>query len=163
MIGGDHDGWKAVIAALEVEHSGTFVGVIGQNYAAEKFFAQIKNNPNIIKRVKDNPLLLNTIVDIYIDAQTERLFSIRNAWQAFNHKVVPYTGQQMALFSKNFGGRFIANALEVLGPYALTDDAKWMLDDGTFESVQRAGVCFASGGTPEALKINMARALGIGR
>ncbi|MBN1366706.1 MAG: acyl-CoA dehydrogenase family protein [Dehalococcoidales bacterium] len=163
LIGGDHDGWKVVVAALDVEHSGNFVGVIGRNYTTEKFFAQVKNNPNIIKRIKDNPLLLDTLVDIYIDAQTERLFSIRNSWQSFNHIEAPYTGPQMALFSKNFGGRFIRDSLEVLGPYALTDDTKWQMDDGTFESVQRAGVCFASGGTPEALKINMARALGIGR
>ena len=163
LIGGDHDGWKVVNAALEIEHTGTFAGLIGRNYSAEKFLAQIKQNPQIAQRVKQNPLLLETIVNIYIDAQTERLFSIRNAWQSLNRQSVPYTGPQMALFSKNFGGRFMAGSLKVLGPYSLTADTQWWLDNGIFESGQRSGVCFASGGTPEALKIGMARALGIGR
>ncbi len=163
LIGGERDGWKVANATLEVEHSGTFVGVIGRNYTVEKFFNQCQNNPSVVKRLKENPQLLNTLVDIYIDAQIERLFSMRNAWQAFNHKPVPYTGPQMALYSKNFGGRIIANLAKVLGPYTFTDDAEWSLDDGIFEVDQRCGVCFASGGTPEALKIGMARALGIGR
>jgi len=163
LIGGDYDGWKVVNAALDVEHSGTVASVIGHNYTIEKFFAQLRNNPNVAKRVKNNPLLLETIADIYIDAQIERLFSVRNAWQGFNNKIVPYTGPQMSLYSKNFGGRFIADSLKVLGPCALTDDPEWMLDDGIFEAGQRSGVCFASAGTPEALKIGMARALGIGR
>ena len=106
---------------------------------------------------------MDSVVDIHIGIQIERLFSIRNAWLALGQEPIPYTGPQMALYSKMYGTRFIADVAKVLGPYALTDDEEWSLDDNIFEVGQRAGVCVASGGTPEALKIGMSRALGIGR
>lgn len=163
LIGGERDGWRVVNATLEVEHSGAFVGVIGRNYLAEKFLGQCKSNPNVVKRLRENHQLLDSVANIYIGAQIERLLSIRNAWLAYSQSQVPYAGPQLALYSKMFGARFITDMAKVLGPYAFTDDAEWGLDEGIFEVGQRSGVCFASGGTPEALKIGIARALGIGR
>ncbi len=52
---------------------------------------------------------------------------------------------------------------KVLGPYALTNDDEWGLDESIFEVAQRAGMCFAPAGTPEAMKIIIARALAVGR
>jgi hypothetical protein len=52
---------------------------------------------------------------------------------------------------------------QVLGPYALTSDEEWGLEDGLFEVCARSGLCLAPGGTPEALKIIISRALRIGR
>jgi len=51
----------------------------------------------------------------------------------------------------------------VLGPFALTDDDEWGLEENIFEVGERSGVCIAPGGTPEALKIVISRALRIGR
>jgi hypothetical protein len=62
-----------------------------------------------------------------------------------------------------FGGRLTGDVAKVLGPYALTDDSEWSLAKDIFEVAERSGVCFAPGGTPEALKIIISRALGIGR
>ncbi len=163
LIGGERDGWQVVNATLEVEHTGGFTSVIGRNYQVDEFFQQCKTNPNIARRLRENPQLLNKVVDIYIDAQIERLFSIRNAWLVLSQGHLPYAGPQLALYSKMFGTRFITDMAEVLGPYAFTDDAIWGLDEGRFEVGQRSGVCVASGGTPEALKIGISRALGIGR
>jgi alkylation response protein AidB-like acyl-CoA dehydrogenase len=163
LIGGERDGWKVVNATLEVEHSGGFTSVIGRNDLVDSFLDQCKNDPNIFNRLKENPQLLDSLVNIYVDAQIERLFSIRNAWQTFSQNHDPHTGPQLALYSKNFGTRFIMESAKVLGPYAFTDDAAWTLAEGIFEVSQRSGVCLASSGTPEALKIGISRALGIGR
>jgi hypothetical protein len=64
-----------------------------------------------------------------------------------------------------FGARAIADMAKVLGPYSLIDEdeERWLLDDGQLEIGQRSGICLAPGGTPEAMKIIMARALSIGR
>jgi hypothetical protein len=87
-----------------------------------------------------------------------RLFSIRNA----AGKAGRYGGPQLQLYTKMSGGRLIANMAKVLGPYVLTDDEEWGLDDNIFEVGQRAGLCFAPAGTPEASKIIISRGLGIG-
>jgi hypothetical protein len=51
----------------------------------------------------------------------------------------------------------------VLGPQALTNDDARGLEEGLFEVCERSGLCIAPGGTPEALKIVISRALRIGR
>jgi hypothetical protein len=157
LIGAEGDGWKVTNATFAVEHGGS--GRIGRNYVAEKFLARCKSNPNIVKRLRENPQLLDSVVNVYVGAQIERLFSMRNAAGMGG----PYAGPQLAVYQKMFGARFIADMAKVLGPYALIDDAEWVLDEGIFEVGQRCGICLAPGGTPEAMKIIISRALGIGR
>jgi len=157
LIGAEGDGWKVTNATFEVEHGGG--GRVVRNYVVEKFLAQCKRNPNIVKRLRENPQLLDSVVNVYVGAQIERLFSTRNAAGVGG----PYAGPQLAVSQKMFGARFIADMAKVLGPYPLTDDAEWGLDEGIFEVGQRCGICLAPGGTPEAMKIIISRALAIGR
>ncbi|MFC1966833.1 acyl-CoA dehydrogenase family protein [Chloroflexota bacterium] len=168
LIGKEGDGWKAANATLAVEHgdrSGD-VGIraeVARNVAVEKLLEQCRSNPNIVKRLRENPQLLDSVVDIYIDAQLERLFSMRNIWLLLSGRRVPYAGPQLTMHEKMFGTRFINDTAKVLGPYTLTDDSEWGLDEDIFEVLQRGGVCIAPGGTPEAIKIVISRALRIGR
>jgi alkylation response protein AidB-like acyl-CoA dehydrogenase len=157
LIGKEGDGWRVTQATFAVEHGGG--GVIVHNYMAEKLLAQCKSNPNVVKCLRQNPLLLDSVVNIYVGAQIERLLSMRNV----AGRGGPYGGPQLALYQKMFGTRFIADMAKVLGPYALTDDTEWVLDEGIFEVGQRCGICLAPGGTPEAMKIIISRALAIGR
>jgi len=149
-----------------VEHGaavGEGGGGISRNLMVEKFLDQCKNNPNVVKRLKENPQLIDSVVDAYIGAQIERLFSMRNAWLPGSGKRVPYAGPQLSVYTKMYGVRLGADIARVLGAYAFTDDTEWGLDEEIFEVAERCGVCLAPGGTPEALKIVMSRALGIGR
>jgi len=168
LIGGERDGWKVTTATLTVEHGDREGGGGGggpkpRNFIVERFLDQCKNNPTVAKRLRENPQLLENVVDIYIGAQIERLLAMRNAWLPRSGKRVPYAGPQFQMYQKNFGGRLVADMARVLGPYAFTDDAEWGLDEGMFEVGQRSGVCFAPAGTPEALKIIISRGLAIGR
>jgi alkylation response protein AidB-like acyl-CoA dehydrogenase len=162
LIGGEREGWRVAGATLDVEHAGLGV-MIMRNLIVEEFLDQCKSNPSVRKRLKENPQLLDSVVNVYIGAQIVRLFSIRNSWLVSSGRRVLYTGPQLMLYAKMFGGRLIADMAKVLGPYAFTDDAERGLDGGIFEIAQRCGVCFAPGGTPEAMKIIMSRTLGIGR
>ena len=144
-------------ATFAVEHGGS--GRIAWNFVAEKFLAQCKSNPNIVKRLRENPQLLDSVINVYIGAQIERLLSMRNAAGVGG----PYAGPQLAVYQKMFGARFIVDMAKVLGPYALPDDDERGLDEGIFEVGERCGICLAPGGTPEAMKIIISRALAIGR
>ncbi len=169
LIGGERDGWRVTGATLAVEHGERERGDVGArevggrwispNVLVEKFLAQCCNNPFVKENIRNNPQLVEAIVNVYIDAQIMRLFSIRNA----AGKGGRYGGPQLQLHTKMSGSKLIANMAKVLGPYNFTDDAEWGLDDGIFEVGQRAGLCFAPAGTPEAAKIIISRGLGIGR
>jgi hypothetical protein len=59
----------------------TFVGGLGRiprNYIAQSFLDHCKNNPKIARRLKENPHLLDSVVNIYIFSQVERLLALRN-------------------------------------------------------------------------------------
>jgi hypothetical protein len=67
------------------------------------------------------------------------------------------------MYQKVFGSKYAADMAEVLGPYSFTDEGERCLDDGMFEVGQRNSIAKAPGGTPEAMKIQITRALEIGR
>lgn len=168
LLGGERDGWKATNATLMVEHAGGERGERGSISVArslllDKFLDQCKNNPNVARRLKENPQLAESVVEVYIGTQIERLFAIRNAGLPRTGRRVPYAGPQLSLYTKILGNKLSAHIARVLGPYASIDDDKWGLDDGFFEVGQRGAVSTAPAGTPEALKIIISRSLGIGR
>jgi len=173
LIGGDRDGWKVATATLTVEHgdrSGTATGggnkggvYIPRNVIVDTFLDLCRNDPAISKRLRDNPHLQDTMVDVYIGGEIERLFATRNAGLNRSGIRAPYSGPQHSLFLKMFGTEATAKIARVLGPRALTEDDEWGLAEDLFEVGERSGVCIAPGGTPEALKIVISRALRIGR
>jgi len=159
LIGKEGDGWKITSATFAVEHGGGLTGRIPRNYVAEKFFARCRENSYISARLKENPNLREHLVNIYIFSQVERLLTLRNA----AGKGGRFGGPQLTVFQKLGGARSIVDMAATLGPYTFTDDEEWIMDDGIFEVGQRCGISMAPGGTPEAMKILISRALGIGR
>ena len=159
LIGAEGDGWKVTNATFAVEHGGGGLGKIPRNYIAEKFLAQCKNSPVISRRLKENPQLVDRVVNIYMYAEVDRLLALRNA----AGKGGAYGGPQIMVFQKHGGAQFAADMAAVLGPYAFADEGEWMLDEGIFEVGERCGICQAPGGTPEAMKIIISRGLSIGR
>ena len=54
--------------------------------------------------------------------------------------------------------------MEILGPYALTNDSKWRPLGGSVELHQRSSIVgLHPGGTADIQKVIMARRIGIGR
>ncbi len=168
LVLGDHDGWKVTSATLAVEHGvvsrpgagGRPLSIrIPENWMAGKFLDQCKNNPKINKRLKENPHLIERVVDAYIGARIERLSHIRN----FGGKGGAYGGPLTQVYSKMFALQLSSIMTDVLGPYPLTDNEEWWLDEGIFEVGERGAVCISPAGTPEAMKIVISRGLSIGR
>jgi len=164
LIGEDHDGWKVATATLDVEHGGGgVVRVPRENFLIETFLSYCKSNPNVVKRLRDNPQLLDSLAEVYIGAEIQRLWATRNAWLAMSRRRAPGAGNQLQLYSKYFAAKCAAHMTRVLGPCALTSDDEWSLEDGMFEIGERGAILLAPGGTPEAAKILLSRALRIGR
>ena len=174
LIGKENDGWRVANASLEVEHGGSRPGenepadekAAGpafwgseQTYVARKFLEQCRNNPVIAQRIKDNPELLSSVVNVYIEAEKERLFGLRNAGGMGGF----YGGTHSSLFSKKFSITLTGEMAKVLGPYGMTSDEEWGLDESLYEVAQRGALCLAPLGTPEVLKIVISRAIAIGR
>jgi len=171
LIGGETEGWRVTTATLTVEHGdrgGDHVASGGaahipRNLLVERFLAQCRDNPHIRRRIEENPMLEDTMVEAYIGAEIERLFAIRNVALPRMGQRAPYAGPQLAWHTKELGLSMTNYMACILGPYALTNDAEHGLEDRLFEVGERNGVCIAPGGTPEALKIVISRALRIGR
>jgi len=170
LIGGEQEGWKVASATLMVEHgesgaSGVADGGvhIPKNLLIDKFLDQCRDNPAIRNRLEENPTLQQDMVDVYIAGHLERLYYTRNAWLPRSGKRQPHAGLQHTLHWKMGGIKLMDYMARVLGPYAFIDDEELALENDLFEMGQRCGVCVAPGGTPEALKIIMSRALRIGR
>ncbi len=172
LIGKEGEGWRAANAALEVEHGGIGAAETGagegggaqfwgsaQSYLVRRFIDQCKNNPVIAERIKENPLLLESVMNVYIEAEKERLFGLRNAGGMGGRA----GGTHAQLFSKKFSILLTNEIAKVLGPYGLTSDEELGIEDTMFEVAQRGALCLAPLGTPEVLKIVISRALAIGR
>ena len=167
LLGGDHDGWKVADATLTVEHGGSVgardVRTPPENYMLPKFIEECQSNPNIAARVKENPLLMESLLNYYIGNQIARLWGIRNFWNGTHGVRAPGRGPQVTLFMKMFGPVAATSLARVLGPYAVIQDEEWALLGGAYEVLVRGSSLLAPSGTPEAQKIIMARSLGIGR
>ena len=161
LIGPETGGWGVANSTLEIEHGGAG-GLFGSRIA-DRFLAYCRTSPSMVKRLRDNPELADSVVEAYIDAQIERLLALRNYWLRHAKRQRTYEGSQYSLYRKMFGVRLTEIMLKVLGPYALTDDEERGLEDGAFECHQRAGIVTAPGGSAEIQKVTMARRIGVGR
>jgi len=158
MIGKEGEGWTVTTATLDVEHGGGFGGARG-NRVLDAFFEMCRNNPVVKRRLKENPQLMECVIDIYTIAQIQRLWGLRNAAGVGGF----YAGPQLALHSKISGTKITPDMAKVLGPQVFADDGPWNIDNSLFEIGQRCAVALAPGGTPESYKINISRALSMGR
>lgn len=179
LIGAEGEGWKVTQTALSREHGvrggggaasartdddvmalrSRFVEARNCSYMGEQFLAECKTNPGLVKRLKENPQLVDKLVDSYTFFQTERVLSIRDREGLGG----VHGGPELMLFVKRGGARFGGYMASIFGPYALTDDPELTLGEGIFEVGERCSICQAPSGTPEALKIIISRALAIGR
>jgi alkylation response protein AidB-like acyl-CoA dehydrogenase len=162
LVGGENRGWEVASTHLELEHGGG--GRIGRNRLWERLLAYCKATTRDGVPLLEHQDVRDTLAEIYIKVEVQRLFGLRNFWLTYNHKPRSYEGPQLSLYRKSSGLWMTGAILAMLGPEALTTDEVWGAPDGFLESQQRNGIVATHpGGTMEVQKVSMARRIGIGR
>ncbi|MQG84894.1 MAG: acyl-CoA dehydrogenase, partial [SAR202 cluster bacterium] len=111
-----------------------------------------------------NQDIQDNIVDIFIESEITRLFNLRNYWLAHANKQRTYEGPQSSFYRKTSALRIAEKILDILGPYAITNDEKWGLYDGAIELQHRGAIVgLHPGGTTDIQRVIMSRRIGIGR
>ena len=163
LIGGENNGWKVAGTHLELEH-GLMQTSLGGDSLLERVIRLCKESSSEGQPLIDNDSARSLLADMYIDSQIGRLLHLRNYWLQSTGKPLSYHGPQAYLHIKRSALRTAKALHKLLGPYALTTDTAWNLEDGHVEVQQRGSIVAQHpGGTVEIQKVIMARRLGIGR
>ncbi len=162
LIGGENRGWQVATTHLELEHGSG--GTIRRNRLVDRLFEYASALRSDGRPLSDDHEIKDLLVDVFVEAEISRLFGLRNYWMRHARKDLAHEGPQHSLYRKQSGLRSAKAMLEILGPYALTNDPKWDRSEGHMEVFQRSSiVAMHPGGTAEIQKVIMARRLGLGR
>ncbi len=162
LIGGENNGWRVATTHLELEHGSG--GTIRRNRIVDHLFEYMRELKRDGKPLLEDQDARDALADFYIEAEISRLFGMRNYWMRHSHVPMSYEGPQSSFYRKNTGLKMAQRILDIVGPYALTNDPKWDLSDEHMEVYQRSSiVALHPGGTTDIQKVIMARRIGIGR
>lgn len=162
LVGGENNGWRVASTHLELEHGGG--GRIGRNRLWERLIAYCQENTRDGEPLTKDPDVRDTLAEIYIKGEVQRLFGLRNFWLTYARQPKSYEGPQLSYHRKMSGLWMTGAILEMLGPVALIDDEEWGSPGGFLESQQRNGiVAVHPGGTADVQRVSMARRIGVGR
>lgn len=162
LVGGENNGWKVASTHLELEHGAG--GRIGRNIR----FLETLNLCTELKR--EGKLLIedqdvrDSLVDLFVQTEVDRLFATRNFWMNQVGARMSYEGSQSSYYRKVGGLKVIEALMDILGPYAVTNDEEYGPLDGRVEGWIRSAIqALHPGGTADIQKVIMARRIGIGR
>jgi alkylation response protein AidB-like acyl-CoA dehydrogenase len=162
LIGGENKGWEVATTHLELEHGGG--GRIGRNRVWDRLIRYCQETKRDGVPLSQQPDVRDTLADIYIKAEVQRLFGLRNFWLTYARKPKSYEGPQLSYYRKTTGLWMTGAILEAVGPAALTTDSAWGSPGGFLEAQQRNGIVSVHpGGTTDIQRVRMARRIGIGR
>lgn len=164
LIGGETEGWQVSATTLEQEHGGRGAAFV-PDQDLEELLAYVRTARRNERRVGEDPLALVTAVDAYIDSEINRLLHTRNYWMYVTRQEMTYHGPQSSMWRKEFHVRNATREREIMGPDALLDAADGgALYEGAPEVRQRRYLAWTHpGGTPEIMRLIMARRLGLSR
>jgi 3-oxocholest-4-en-26-oyl-CoA dehydrogenase alpha subunit len=162
LVGGENNGWKAASTHLELEHGAG--GRIGRIRVWDRLLRYCQETKRDGIPLVQHPDTRDLLADIYIKAEVQRLFGLRNFWLTYAKRPRSYEGPQLSYWRKTAGLWMTGAILEAVGPAALTTDETWGSPEGFLELQQRNGIIAVHpGGTSDIQRVSMARRIGIGR
>ena len=160
LLGDLNRGWDVANASLQAER-----GSWGDWFRLSSFFEQLLRYCKETKRNRrsliDDPCVQQLLTDLYLDVRALDLLNLRRKWKSASGLPLTYEGSQQSLYIKTLMPKFAAVLLEIAGPQALVTDGKWTLLKGRIEHFQRSSLMTHGAGTPEILKLIIARAIGL--
>lgn len=162
LIGGENNGWRVASTHLELEHGGG--GAIRRNTLIERLINYCKETKRNGQPISKDPDVRSHIVEAFIESEISRLLGQRNYWLANAKQPRSYEGSQSSYWRKESALRIAEHILDILGPFALTNDDKWGVLEGAIELHQRGAIVgLHPGGTTDIQRVIMARRMAIGR
>ncbi|MBI2885911.1 MAG: acyl-CoA dehydrogenase family protein [Chloroflexi bacterium] len=163
LVGGENNGWKVASTHLEIEHAGGGLSV-NRNRLEERVLKYCKETQRDGEPIAADQDARDLLMELHMDAESGRIFSLRNFYLVHAKKPRTYGGSQSSYVRKMAGLKNTGTMGRLLGYYALTSDAQWGPVEGYVEAQQRSGiVAVHPGGTADVQKLIMARRIGIGR
>jgi alkylation response protein AidB-like acyl-CoA dehydrogenase len=116
------------------------------------------------RRLIDDAGVRDQLARIYASKEVQRLWGLRNFWLATAKQPRSYEGAQ-AYYNQKISAQWLTRAVvDIMGPFALTSDARWGPPGSVLKGQQALGVMAThGGGTADIQKVVMARRIGIGR
>ena len=162
LVGGENNGWQVASTHLELEHGGG--GRLSKTTRAKQALSWMQKAKAKGFPALDDPDARDRLVDIFVHAETSRLFGLRNFWKNRTHQPMTYDGSQGSYYGKIHGLDITTALHDAFGPYGVTSEPKWDVTGGELEQYQRqAIVSLHPAGTADIQKVIMARRIGMGR
>lgn len=164
LIGGETQGWEVSATTLEQEHGGRGTAFT-PDIDTQELLAYIRSARRNGRPLADDPLVRAAAMDNYIESNIHRLLETRNFWMYVTKQEMTYHGPQSALWRKEFKVRNANREREIMGPQSLLNDADSEAPfEGAPEMRQRRNLAWTHpGGTPEIMRLIIARRLGMSR
>jgi len=159
-IGEIGQGWSVANASLTAERSrwGDWLQV---EDLLRKFLQYCKETKRDEISLADAPGSRELLVDLYIRVKIWELLDLRCKAKLINGLPLTYEGLQQSLYIKTMLPEFAAAMLEIGGPRVLVSEGKWAVLKDRAEQAQRATIMTHGAGTPEILRLSIARAIGL--
>src|SRR5947209_12077190 len=162
LVGGENKGWTVATTHLELEHGGG--GRIGRNRVWDRLLRYCQETKRDGVPLSQQQDVRDSLADIYIKTEVQRLFGLRNFYLTYARKPKSYEGPQLSYYRKTTGLWMTGAILEAIGTAELTNDPNWGSPSGFLEAQQRNGIVSVHpGGTTDIQRVQMARRIGIGR
>ena len=160
LLGELNRGWHVSNASLQAER-----GSWGDWFRLSNFLGEFLRYCQERKRngrpLIDDSRVRELLTDLYFDVKALDLLNLRRKWKSVSGLPLSYEGSQQSLHIKTLLPKFAAVLLEIAGPHVLVADSKWTILKTRVEHFQRSSLMTHGAGTPEILRLTIARAIGL--
>ncbi len=160
LLGELNRGWHVANASLQAER-GSWGDWFRLSNLLEEFLRYCQENKRNGRPLIADSRVQELLTDLYLDVKALDLLNLRRKWKSVSGLPLTYEGSQQSLYIKTLLPKFAAVLLEIAGPHALVTDSKWTILKTRVEHFQRSSLMTHGAGTPEILRLTIARAIGL--
>ena len=160
LLGELNRGWHVANASLQAER-GSWGDWFRLSNLLEEFLRYCQENKRNGRPLIADSRVQELLTDLYLDVKALDLLNLRRKWKSVSGLPLTYEGSQQSLYIKTLLPKFAAILLEIAGPHALVTDSKWTILKTRVEHFQRSSLMTHGAGTPEILRLTIARAIGL--
>jgi alkylation response protein AidB-like acyl-CoA dehydrogenase len=163
LVGIENKGWLVTQSTLDAEHGGGGA-VVPRSTLILRIIEHCKTIMRNGRPISSDPLIKDQLVKLYSEYQVGRLWGLRNfAMAQGNIPRARYTGTQTSYHGKRLSPLLGKVVMDMMGDYCIIDDPELQILLGEVEHQIRLADVTHIAGTPETQRIQMSRALGLGR